>query len=1787
MNTQDKTKEELLLELGELKKENDRLKASIKNNEKTNFTSEQLYLQSPEIAKHTQQNYETFFNTIDDFLFVLDEHGNIIHTNTTVNKRLNYTPDELLGKSVLMVHPIERQEEAGRITGEMLSGVTEFCPVPIITKSGVQIPVETRVSHGFWDGKPVIFGVSKDISKIKFSEEKFSKLFYLNPSACGLNELNEHKYTEVNDAFYNLLGFNKDEVIGKTPFELGIITDEALNTITQYADSDGKITNASADLVAKNGDIKHVLLTAENIYVQDKKYRFTVVNDITELNNSENAKKIAANALKDSESRMREIMENSQDAAYKRDLLTNRYHYFSPVFTKISGYKISEIIDMPLKNTIKLIHQDDLAEMDRVLNESLTGPKGKAYNIIYRFKHKEGHYIWLSDVYTVMRDADDQPLALIGSVSDITKQHSAELARKHAEEKLLDEKRLLSSIIENIPYQIYYKDLESRFIQCNPAVASNCGAISTTEMIGKTDFDFFPHDLAQQYFDEEKSIMKSGISLINHEEICINKATDHIRWNLSTKVPIKDSTGSVIGLIGINRDITTQKLAEETLLRSEEKYRLIAEKISDVVWLMDLNGKSLFVSQSIEKFTGYTVDEYLDQTINDRFTKDSAAIALETLQKEVFLYTNGKTPLIDYKKMMIIDYRCKDGSIKTGEVLITPYFDDNNTCIGLHGVTRDVTARIAAEKLAKHAETIFQEIIEKSPISIQITDYEGFSLKVNSAHTLLFGSEPPSNISMFDDIKKRQTDIESYILRAKNGETVQMPDVYYNVHDYYPELPNVPVWVSAVLFPLNDSTGKPNKFVFMHKDITERKIAEDAIKESEYRYRMLSDVALEGIVIHKNGIAKDLNLAFSKLLGVERNELINTNLLSHIHLDDLNLVKENINKGYTLPYQARVINNNGEIIYTEFESRNFKEKEENIRITAVRDITERHKASIEAELAKNAIIESERRYRLLIETSNEGILVAQDAYLKFVNPMLQELTGYTKKELLSKPFTEFIYPDDRKMIINNHIKRLRGEPTDHIYAFRLIRKDKSLKWVEITGAVMDWDGKPATINFITDISERISAENAEKQANEKLKESQAKYQFIVENTDDILWTMNPDFTFDYISPSVYKFLGYTVEEHLKHSLEDFFTPESAKKVTEEFQIGMMHLQKKEYDKLRNKAELEIEFIRKDKTHGHGIITMTMIRDEQHRIKKIRGLTTDITDRKHAMEEIQRSNNFLNSVIDNIPNMVFIKDAQELRFVRFNRAGENLLGVSEKEMLGKNDYDFFVKKDADKFTKIDREVLLNKELVDIPEEELFTVDKNIRIIHTKKVPIFNSHGEPEYLLGISEDITEQKQIEKQRNLSSELLGFLNSDNDLQNIMYNIAKAIQNTMQFSAVGIRIKDGKNFPYISQTGFSDNFLSTENSLIAIKQTDNKSINKKDKPFLECTCGLVISGKTNSLLTDKGSFWTNDYETLKELNPDLDPRLSPRNRCIHLGYNSVALIPIKTNKEVIGLLQINEKKKGAFSGDMINFFENICFSIIGTAIMRKQAIKALIKSEEEIRSNLIKEKELSTLRSQFISTISHEFRTPLSGILSSVQLLKRYNEKWDKEKKDQIYDRIFGAIEHTESLLKSVSIIERSENNKIMLNPEFLNLNDLLLNIIEENKQVYGLDFIIDTKFLLFQTKYFLDPDVIRYIVGNVLSNAIKYSGNSQYIQFNVIEKKCDLVFNIIDFGIGIPKEDQLLLFEPFKRATNVKDITGTGFGLNIVKRFVDLCDGSIEFKSELDKGTSVIIKIPIGKKS
>jgi PAS domain S-box-containing protein len=245
--------------------------------------------------------------------------------------------------------------------------------------------------------------------------------------------------------------------------------------------------------------------------------------------------------------------------------------------------------------------------------------------------------------------------------------------------------------------------------------------------------------------------------------------------------------------------------------------------------------------------------------------------------------------------------------------------------------------------------------------------------------------------------------------------------------------------------------------------------------------------------------------------------------------------------------------------------------------------------------------------------------------------------------------------------------------------------------------------------------------------------------------------------------------------------------------------------------------------------------------------------------------------------------------------------------------------------------------------------------------------------------ICRDITERKRAERYQCLSAEILDALNAPLGVRDAIGRILAAIKRETSFDAVGIRLRSGDDFPYFVQNGFPPDFLRTENTLIALGQNNEPCRDKDGSISLECTCGLVLSGRTdpaNPLFTKYGSCWTNNSLPLLDIPANQDPRLNPRNNCIHEGYRSVALIPIRVNREIVGLLQLNDRKKDRFTAEQIRFFEGMSASI-GVALMRKQQEDALRESEEKFRALFVNGPDalyLATLEEGSIIDINDAF---------------------------------------------------------------------------------------------------------------------------------------------------------------------------------------------------------------------
>jgi PAS domain S-box-containing protein len=241
-----------------------------------------------EDLRQNEVNYFNFFDTIRDFVFILDEQARIIHVNRYVTERLGYTQEELAGVNVLEVHPEERRGEALEIVMAMLEGSAEFCPIPLRCKDGRFIPVETRVIRGKWNGKDAILGLSKDVSQLRLSEEKFSKAFNRSPILMAISLFETGQFIEVNQAFLKSVGLTRDQVIGRTSVELGIFNQEARNTIKSKTQESGKLSDAEIPVILK-GMERVGLFSGDIIFIQDQKCLLSMMLDITEMKEKEKA----------------------------------------------------------------------------------------------------------------------------------------------------------------------------------------------------------------------------------------------------------------------------------------------------------------------------------------------------------------------------------------------------------------------------------------------------------------------------------------------------------------------------------------------------------------------------------------------------------------------------------------------------------------------------------------------------------------------------------------------------------------------------------------------------------------------------------------------------------------------------------------------------------------------------------------------------------------------------------------------------------------------------------------------------------------------------------------------------------------------------------------------------------------------------------------------------------------------------------------------------------------------------------------------------------------------------------------------------------------------------------------------------------------------------------------------------------------------------------------------------------------------------------------------------------
>ena len=390
-----------------------------------------------------EENFHTFFDTIDDLLFVLDAEGRIQHLNRAVTQRLGYTETALIGRHVLDVHPPERRAEAGQIVAAMLAGEAQFCPVPLLRTDGGLIPVETRVVMGRWNGAPALFGVSRDLSAIKASEEKFASIFHLSPLPMALSSAADNRLLHINEAFSQQLGYTPEEAIGHTTQDIGLLIEpDKRSMAAERVRAGGNLRNLDMRIRTRDGQVRDALFNATRINLQDQMLILSVMQDISERTAMEKA-------LRESEFFLKETQQIGRIGGWHADPVSNTLMWTEGIYT---------IIEMPLdyRPDLETGLNFYLPESRQRVVENLqrTLETGEPFAIQVEVQSSQNAIIWTELRGFAHRDTEGHIDYLMGTLQDISEHRRYETALTAAKEQAETASRVKSEFLANMSHEI-------------------------------------------------------------------------------------------------------------------------------------------------------------------------------------------------------------------------------------------------------------------------------------------------------------------------------------------------------------------------------------------------------------------------------------------------------------------------------------------------------------------------------------------------------------------------------------------------------------------------------------------------------------------------------------------------------------------------------------------------------------------------------------------------------------------------------------------------------------------------------------------------------------------------------------------------------------------------------------------------------------------------------------------------------------------------------------------------------------------------------------------------------------------------------------------------------------------------------------------------------------------------------------------------------------------------------------------------------------------------------------
>ena len=860
-------------------------------------------------------------------------------------------------------------------------------------------------------GQTLLYSIIHDITDrtqaeeaLRQSEEKFRLAFHTSPDSININRLTDGKYIDINEGFTRLTGYTREDAIGKGSIDLNIWYDlKDRQRLVETLQSQGYVKNFEARFRRKNGQIGVGLMSARVLRLDQKDVILSITRDITE-------RKQVEDALRESEDKYSQLIESLTDAMLVWS--GEEIIHVNPAALKL--FRVKQPGDLVGKCYLDLVHPDDRPESAERIKKSKS-EKWIAPRREHRMIAADGQIIHVESTGVPIKiQGQIQHLGIFTDISN----------RKHAEEKLRESEERMRIAIEAAKIGTYMSDLDSNKVHWSPELCNILGVQHGIEITNEAAYKVVHQDDIERVLEIGRRGLDpngDGSFYSEHRVIRPNGQVRWILWRGRTIFRETESGRIPSKRIGACVDITDRVQAQKLLAESERRLSTLMANLPGMAYrcLNDDFWTMKFVSDGCLDLTGFPADHLLE----NRLKSYAELIHPEDLK----MVREQVESNLERRSQFNLTYRIRTAGGEEKWVLEKGQgvFSGSGELLAIEGFITDITDRRRAEEALLRSEQLYRGIFESASIGMTRVSLDGIYREVNPAMTRILGYSAAELVGMPVEAFTYPEDLEN---RAQFLRDLIEGNIVFGEQERRFVHKNgslVRTLISASV--QRDQGGRPLCFISLVQDISERKAAGDALRESEERHRQIVESSTDAIIVRSGDAVIYANPAAIKLFRAScAEELMGKRYLDLIHPDDRPESMERIRKGnkekwIAPPREHRILTLDGQPVHVESTGVPVQYKGETQLFGVFRDITERKRID-------EKLRETERKYRELAESLPQVIFeVDSKGNLVYLNQTGYALFGYTPEDL-GKGFNvlETFIPEDRERIASDIMLNLEG-----------------------------------------------------------------------------------------------------------------------------------------------------------------------------------------------------------------------------------------------------------------------------------------------------------------------------------------------------------------------------------------------------------------------------------------------------------------------------------------------------------------------------------------------------------------------------------------------------------------------------------------------------------------------------------------------------------------------------------------------------------------------------------------